>query len=78
MKVVVIGYKCDIDTGNASQVLCDNVNFGPQESKIMETHIATLVEMKHIYELDHSSWISKALLAPKPRQETIHDIMFFK
>ena len=74
----VIGYECDIDTGDASPVTCGNVNYGPRESKIMEKHIAALVEVNHVYEISTSRWMSKALLAPKPHQESVYDIMFFK
>jgi hypothetical protein len=75
---LVIGYECGIDTGDASLFLCGNVNYGPRKSKITEKHIAALLEMKHINEINHSSWMSKVLLAYKPHQETIYDIMCFK
>ena len=78
VKYSVIGYECDVDTGNAAPVSCGNIKYGPRESKEMEKHIGALCHMAHIYEVEHSAWISKALLAPKPHQETIYDIMFFK
>ena len=30
-RFLVIGYECDINTGNAFPVLCDNANYGPWE-----------------------------------------------
>jgi hypothetical protein len=74
----VIRVECDTGIGNAVLVSCDSVNYGLRESKIMETHGTVVVQMKHIYKIDHSSWVSKALLTPKPQQETSHDITFFK
>ena len=38
VKHSVIGYECDIDTGNARPISCGNVNYGPRESKVMENH----------------------------------------
>ena len=72
----VIGYECDTDTCDAAPVTCGNVNYVPCESKIMEKHIAAFVDMGHIYEIEISTWLSKALLESKPNQETIYDIMF--
>ena len=74
----VIGYKCDIDTGDTAPVTCSNVNYGPREYKIMEKHIADLVNVQHIYKIGTIRWMSKALLAPKPHQETIYDTTLFK
>ena len=70
--------ECDTGIGNAVRVSCDSVNYGLRESKIMVTHGTVVVQTKHIYKIDHSFWVSKALLAPKPHQETIYNIMFFK
>ena len=51
----VKGYECDIDTGDASPITCGNVNYGPQESKIMEKYIAALVNVGQIYEIGTST-----------------------
>ena len=66
MKHNIIGYDCDIDTGNAKPVSCKNVNYGPQESKVMEKHIDILLDMKHVYCINYSEWMSKAPFAPNP------------
>ena len=60
----VIGYECDIDAGDTAPVTCGNVNYRPRESKIMETHVAALVDMGHIYKIETITWMSKAPLAP--------------
>ena len=54
VKHTIIGYECDIDTGNARPISCGNVNYGPRESKVMEKHISVLVQMKHSYQIYHS------------------------
>ena len=64
LKYSVIGYECNIDTGNAAPVSCGNVNYGPRESKETEKHIAALCQVAHMYEVEHSAWMSKA---PSPQ-----------
>ena len=44
----------------------------------MEKHLSALLDMQHIYQIVGIPWMSKALLAPKPHQETIYDILNFK
>ena len=39
LKYTIIGYECDIDTGNAKPISCGNVNYGPRESVVMRKHI---------------------------------------
>ena len=78
VKHTVIGYECDINTGNSRLISCVNVNYGPRESKVMENHISVLVQMKHSYQISHSRWMSKGLLAPKPHQENVYGIVDFK
>ena len=77
-KQTVIGYECDIDTGDARSISCDNVNYGPRESKVMENHISVIVQMKHSYQISHSWWTPKGLISLKPHQETVYDIVDFK
>ena len=36
VKQNVIGYECDIDTGDARHISCDNVNYGPRESNVTD------------------------------------------
>ena len=44
----------------------------------MNKHIAVLLDLGHIESTPVSGWLSKALLAPKPHQESIYDIKDFK
>ena len=44
----------------------------------MDEHLGALLNMSHIYQIIGSPWMSKGLLAPKPHQESIYDILFFK
>ena len=44
----------------------------------MEKDISVLVQIKHSCQISHSRWMSKLLLAPKPHQETVYDIVDFK
>ena len=78
VQMSVIGYECDIDTGDATPISCGNVNYGVREAKIMDKHIAALVEMTHAYGIQSSAWMAKGLLAPKPHQTTCYDILNFK
>ena len=74
VKHTVIGYECDIYTGDASPISCCNVNYIPRESKVTEKHIPVLVQMNHSYQIYHSWWMSKGLIAQKPHQETVYKI----
>ena len=78
VKHTLIGYECDIDTGDARPISCGNVNYGPRDFKVMEQHISALVQMKHLYQISHSRWMSKLLLALKPHHETVYGIVGFK
>ena len=78
LKCSVIGYECDIETGDAKPILCGNVNYGPRESVIMRKHIKALLNIDHIDQIRQSLWMFPALLAAKPHQETIYDITDFK
>ena len=78
LKFPVIGYECDIDTGNAKPVSCGNVNYGPRESVIMRKHIKALLGIDHITQITKSYWMSPALLAAKPHQESVYYIEDFK
>ena len=78
LKFPVIGYGCDIETGNAKPVSCGNVNYGPRESVIMRKHIKALLNIDHIDQVVRSLWMFPALLAAKPHQETIYNIVDFR
>ena len=43
----------------------------------MRKHIAALVDMGQVYEIERSQWLSKATLAPKPHQD-VHNISKFR
>ena len=78
LKFPVIGYECDIDTGNAKPVSCGNVNYGPRESVIMRKHIKALIKINHIDQITKSYWMSPALLVAKLHQESVYNIEDFK
>ena len=78
MKYLVTGYKCDIDTGKTRPMSYGNVHYDPQESKIMERNIGALLVLQHICDIKSSDWMAKALLEPKPHQESVHAIVNFK
>ena len=78
LKFPVISYECYIDTGVNRPVAARNIHYGPRESEIMNKHISVLLKLGHIESTPVSSWLSKALLAPKPHQESIYDIKDFK
>lgn len=70
----MIGYECDIDTGDALPVRCGKIDYGQREGVIMKKHISALVDMEYAYGIERTRWMSKALLAPKPHQESVCDI----
>ena len=78
LKYPVIGYECEINTGINPPVAARKINYGPREAEIMNKHIAVLLDLGHIETSPGSGWLSKALLAPKPHQESIYDIKKFK
>ena len=78
LKHTVVGYECEIDTGNAKPIAVKNTNYGERESIVMDKHIAVLEDMNHAEQTFEGEWLFKALLAPKPHQEGIYDIVDFK
>ena len=78
LRYPVIGYKCHIDTGDARPIACKNPNYGPRESIEMDKHIAVLEVLEHIEQTFEGEWLSCALLAPKPHQESCYQIEKFK
>ena len=77
LKQTVLGYECEIDTGNAKPIVVKNANYGERESIIMNKHIAVLEDMNHAEQTFEGEWLFKALLAPKPHQ-SVCDIVDFK
>ncbi len=75
--VPVWKYKCIIDTGNAQPIAVKKIQYGPKELPIMWKAIAVLEKVGHICQIHDRCWLFKAVLAPKPHQEHIHDINNF-
>ena len=69
----ILGYEFAIDTGDATPVCCKKPHHGPHESKIIQKHIRVLQGNDWIEQCE-GGWGSPIVLAPKPRQESIHDI----
>jgi hypothetical protein len=75
--VPVYHYQYIIDTGNAAPIMVKKIYYGPQEITIMRKSIAALKKMGHICQIHNGQWFFKALLAPKPYQEHVHNINDF-
>jgi hypothetical protein len=50
------------------------INYGTRETPIMRKSVAALEKFGHIKQIHDGQWLFKAMLAPKPHQETITDI----
>lgn len=72
--VPVKDYECVIDTGNAKPIAMKKIHYGPRETPIMRKCISALLELGHIRQIHDGQWLFKALLAPKPHQESITNI----
>ncbi|MFN3129889.1 reverse transcriptase domain-containing protein, partial [Roseibium sp.] len=72
--VPVRDYTCSIDTGNHPGVYVKNPTYGPHESPIIDKSIAALLKVGQVSQVYGGSWLSKALLAPKPHQEKVTHI----
>jgi hypothetical protein len=75
--VSVRNYKCVIDTGYAHPIAVKKIQYGPKELPIMWKAIAALKKVGHIRQIYDGHWLFKAVLAPKPHQEHVHDISNF-
>jgi hypothetical protein len=75
--VPVWNYKCIIDTGNAQPITVKKIQYGPKELSIMRKAILALEKVGQICQIHDRCWLFKAVLAPKPHQEHIHDINNF-
>jgi hypothetical protein len=76
--IPVKDYECVIDTGTAPPIAIKKINYGPLETPIMREQIAVLEKLGHISQIFDGQWLFKALLAPKPHQEHICEILHFK
>ena len=72
----MLGFQFCIDTGDSPPVACRQPNYGIHESKIMMTHVNDLKHNDHVTKCG-GPWLSKIVLAPKPHQEHIEDILDF-
>ena len=75
--VPVKSYECIIDTGSARPIAIKKINYGDNKTAIMWECIAALAKVGHIRQIHDGKWLFKALLAPKPHQENVHDINNF-
>ena len=70
-------YECIIDTGDARPIAVKKILYGERETVIMRRCIAALAKVGHIEQITDGQWLFKALLAPKPHQETVYNIEDF-
>jgi hypothetical protein len=75
--VSVWHYQCIIDTGSAASIAIKTIQYGPQEIPIMRKSIAALAKMGQIRQIHDGQQLFKALFAPKPHQEHVHNIKDF-
>jgi hypothetical protein len=75
--VPVKNYECVIDTGDAPPIAIKKILHGPQEIPIMHECIAALEKVGHIRQIFDGRWLFKALLAAKPCQEHVCNIVKF-
>ena len=73
----MLGFQFCIKTGASPPVACRQSHYGIHESPILQQHINDLLDNGHIHRTNRGGWLSKALLAPKPHQEHVHDIHDF-
>ena len=69
--VPIKDYECCIDTGAAKVIAVKKINYGPQETPIIQQCLVTLKKLGHIEQIDNGKWLFKALLASKPYQKYI-------
>ena len=67
--------ECEIDRGDAQPIACKNPNFGPLETPIMEKVIYKLLQLHHIKQIYHGTWLSKPLLAAKLHQKILQTLL---
>jgi hypothetical protein len=69
--------KLEFPTKSATPIAIKKIRYGPREIPIMRKSIATLAKMGQIHQIHDGLWLFKALLAPKPHQEHVHNIEGF-
>lgn len=73
----VIGYEFCIDTGTAPPVACRRQRYGIHESKIIEEQAAILRQNNWTRSCPTGGYCSLIVLAPKPHQESVTNILDF-
>jgi hypothetical protein len=71
---LVRNYQLVINTGNASPITIKKIIYGTRKTPIMRKSIAVLEKVGHIKKNHDGQLLFKAMLAPKPHQETVTDI----
>ena len=71
------GFEFGIDTGTHTPVCCKKPHYGPHKTKIIVKNINVLRDNGFIEKITTGGWGSPIVLAPKPHQETVHDIADF-
>ena len=73
----VIGYEFCIDTGTAPPVACRRQRYGIHEAKIIEEQAAVLRQNGWTRSCPTGGYCSLIVLAPKPHQESVTNILDF-
>ena len=76
VKFPILHFEFAIDTGGSPPVCCKKPHYGPHESKIIMAHVNVLLGNGWIREC-YGPWGSSIVLAAKPHQEHILDILDF-
>ena len=72
--ILVKNYECIIDTGNTCPIAVKKILYDERKAVIMQQCIAALAKVGHIEQITDGQWLFKALIAPKPHQETVYNI----
>ena len=70
-------YESIIDTCNARPIAVNKILYSKRKTVIMRRCIAALAKVGHIEQITDGQWLFKALLAPKPHQETVYYVEDF-
>ena len=73
--VPVKDYQCIINTGTLHPICIKKIHYGLCKIPIMRKCIALLAKLGHICQIHYGKWLFKALLAPKPHQEIVSNIV---
>jgi hypothetical protein len=63
-----------IDNGDSPPIAVKKILYGPKKTPIMRKAVAALEKVGQIHQITDGCWLFKALLAPKPHQEHVHNI----